>query len=174
MPIVCSPGAVLKQANTGSRGTKAQESGCRELTLAERKTNVAKQKNFSGRKWKETVWQEEGRQWQKRDRQTVVLVGGVEMGRRGMRGTGRNSADSLAVPGQAQQISPVTRDQGRHVSSQIAPQAHWQELSAEKGERLLLACSHARVNHKQLQRGGAIKRPWWSSTECVAYSAWVS
>lgn len=77
----------------------------------------------------------------------------------------RNSVDSLAVLGQAQHSSPVTRDWGRHVSSQIAPQAHWQELSAEKGEGLFLAYSHARVNHRQLQRGGAIKRPWWCGTE---------
>lgn len=89
-----------------------------------------------------------------------------EMERRSERGRERNSAtsDSLARLGQAQHTSPVTGDWGRHVSSQIAPQTHWQGLSAERGERLSLACSHARVNHWQLQRGGAIKRPWWRGT----------
>lgn len=99
-------------------------------------------------------------------RETDKQRGKGPMKRRRERGRQRNSAasHSLALLGQTQHTSPVTRDRGRHVSGQIAPQTHWQGLSAERGERLFLACSHARVNHWQLQRGGAIKRPRWRGT----------
>lgn len=103
--------------------------------------------------------------WSAEAIETYKQRGKVQMERK-ERGRERNltTSDSLALLGQAQHTSPVTRDWGRHVSSQIAPQTHWQELSAERGERLFLAYSHARVNHWQLQRGGAIKRPWWRGT----------
>lgn len=82
-----------------------------------------------------------------------------------------NSA-TLAASGGEQHSSPVTGDRGKHVSRQIAPQTHWQGLSAERGDRFFLACSHARINYQQLQRGGEIRRLWWSGTG--ACGMWVS
>lgn len=143
-----------KQADTG---TKTMESGCPMWTPAVRTRNVEKQR----RRLKEWWSKQEKRIELKRIRWGAMTEERQTNGRK----KGRNSADCLAVLGQAEHTSPVTRDWGRHVSSQIAPQTNWQELSAEKGEGLFLACSHARVNHWQLQRGGAIKRPWCCSTE---------
>lgn len=142
-------------------------------TLAERERNVEKDRKrcrMGGRSAEAKEQEKEKHlgkgKWRNERRETDKQRVKGEIERSTERGRERNSttSDSLALLGQAQHTSPVTRDWGRHVSSQIAPQTHWQGLSAERGERLFLAYSHARVNHWQLQRGGAIKRPWWRGT----------
>lgn len=153
MPIVWCPRAFLQACRHSQSRYWSQGDGMSDVNSqrAEWETNGGWEDGVLRWRWKLI----------KEKREAIREYGWKERKRRE-----RNSAtsDSLSRLGQVWHTSPVTRDQRRHVSSQIGPQTHWQGLSAERGEILFLANSHARVNHWQLQRGGAIKRSRWRST----------
>lgn len=149
MPIVCFPLRSLARGQIqATQAQKPKESGCPTRTSGKKRQKESRRSVEEKRSEEKSI---------KR-----MLKRGTDKGEAGKQKRKRTRIQQIGlILGQMLHISSVTRDQGRHVSSQIAPQTHWQELSAETGERLFLALSHARVNHKQLQTGAAIKRPGW-------------
>lgn len=170
MPIVCCPGAVLQACRHRQPRYESEGDRLSDVNSSRKRNKCEKRERGGG--WEDGVLR---KRWRLKKRRTLGDRGEKQSenidrqrgkGKERKRRRERNSAtsDSLSLLGQVRHTSPVTRDWGRHVSSQIGPQTHWQGLSAERGERLFLANSHARVNHWQLQRGGAIKRSWWRCT----------
>lgn len=87
---------------------------------------------------------------------------------------GRNSADSLAVLGQAQHSSPVTRDWGRHVAAKL-PLKPTDKNCQQRRERNsfwptpmpgLITSNYREVEQSKGRDGAALK--------CVGCGTWVS